>query len=336
MSKEKKGVTLDDMLAGLDDLPVAEKPKREAGRSFKAAAHESTALDPKMLQGSGSTRIKLPASKSEVVAKHAYLDPRKCKVSGLNLRNQSLLSESDPAVQQLAESIKKNGQLEPVLVRPINDPEYTHEVIYGSRRRFCAELLTKESGELVPLSAWVSHEIADVDAQVLARIENKDREALSPWEYAQHIQAMVAEGWTQESIAAQEGIGRSTVAEYATVAALPEGVLKVFVSPSVLTLRDGTALARELKKSPEQALKIVNTAGQGSVASSREILKLLKQTQVSSSAPKPRKPIAIKNADGKLVARISASQTKKKHYKIDLYDAEEELVQKLKEMLEKA
>lgn len=335
MSKDKKGVTLDDMLAGLDDLPVAEKPKREERRPFKAAAHESTALDPKMLQSTGSTRIKLPASKKEVVAKHAYLDPRKCRVSELNLRNQSLLRESDPAVQQLAESINKNGQLEPVLVRPINDPEYTHEVIYGSRRRFCTELLTRESGELVPLSAWVSHEIADVDAQVLARVENKDREALSPWEYAQHIRSMVEEGWTQEAIASQEGIGRSTVAEYATVATLPESVLKVFISPSVLTLRDGTALARELKKSPEQALKIVNTTGQGSIDNSRDILKLLKQAKAASGAPKPRKPVMVKNGDGKLVARISASQTKKKQYKIDLYDAEEPLVQRLKELLER-
>lgn len=334
MTTDKKGVTLDDMLAGLDDLPVAKKQKREEGRTFKAAAHESTALDPKMLQGSGSTRIKLPASKSEVVAKHAYLDPRKCKVSGLNLRNQSLLRNGDPAIQQLAESIKKNGQLEPVLVRPINDPEYTHEVIYGSRRRFCAELLTRESGELVPLSAWVSHEIADVDAQILARIENKDREALSAWEYAQHIQAMVEEGWTQEAIAAQEGIGRSTVAEYAAVATLPERVLKIFISPSVLTLRDGTTLARELKKAPEQALKIVNTTEQGSVDNSRDVIKQLKKTPAVASAPKPRKPVTVKNAKGKLVARISANQTKKNQYKIDLYDAEESLVSKLKEVLE--
>ena len=60
------------------------------------------------------------------------VDPNKCRIWEGNLRIQSFLNEN--TTKDLKEKISAQGQLVPVLARPLkNDPEYSHEIIYGSR-----------------------------------------------------------------------------------------------------------------------------------------------------------------------------------------------------------
>ncbi len=109
----------------------------------------------------------------------------------------------DAALQTLADSIKAQGIMQPILVRQLADEHY--EIIAGERRwRASQRAGLKEVPVLV-------REIADEAALAMALIENIQRENLSPLEEAQGIKRLIDEfAMTHEKAA--EAVGRSRVA----------------------------------------------------------------------------------------------------------------------------
>ena len=109
----------------------------------------------------------------------------------------------EAALQTLADSIKTQGIMQPILVRTLNDGGY--EIIAGERRWRASQIagLTE-----VPV---LVKEIADEAALAMALIENIQRENLNPLEEAQGIKRLIDEfGMTHEKAA--EAVGRSRVA----------------------------------------------------------------------------------------------------------------------------
>ena len=109
----------------------------------------------------------------------------------------------DAALQTLADSIKTQGIMQPILVREISDSQY--EIIAGERRWRASQLagLTQ-----VPV---LVRDIPDESALAMALIENIQRENLNPLEEAQGIKRLIDEfAMTHEKAA--EAVGRSRVA----------------------------------------------------------------------------------------------------------------------------
>ena len=109
----------------------------------------------------------------------------------------------DAALQTLADSIKTQGIMQPILVREISNNQY--EIIAGERRWRASQLagLTQ-----VPV---LVRDIADESALAMALIENIQRENLNPLEEAQGIKRLIDEfAMTHEKAA--EAVGRSRVA----------------------------------------------------------------------------------------------------------------------------
>ena len=107
----------------------------------------------------------------------------------------------DPdSLQQLSDSIKVQGVMQPVLVRPVAGNRY--EIIAGERRWRAAQL-----AGLSEIPALV-REIADEAALAMALIENIQRENLNPLEEALGIQRLVNEFSLTHQTAA-EAVGRS-------------------------------------------------------------------------------------------------------------------------------
>ena len=104
------------------------------------------------------------------------------------------------SLQQLADSIKAQGVMQPVLVRPVAENRY--EIIAGERRWRAAQLAGL--GEIPALV----REIADEAALAMALIENIQRENLNPLEEAHGIQRLVNEFALTHQTAA-EAVGRS-------------------------------------------------------------------------------------------------------------------------------
>jgi ParB family chromosome partitioning protein len=58
------------------------------------------------------------------------IDPKQCKRWKFADRSDFEFGK----IWELAEDIKRNGQIDPAIIRPVKDPEYRYEVIAGSRR----------------------------------------------------------------------------------------------------------------------------------------------------------------------------------------------------------
>jgi len=106
------------------------------------------------------------------------------------------------ALAELAESIRAQGIMQPILVRPIDAGKGRYEIIAGERRFRAAQLagLTE-----VPV---LVKDVADEHAAAMALIENIQREDLNPLEEAQGVKRLLDEfGLTHEQAA--QAIGRS-------------------------------------------------------------------------------------------------------------------------------
>ena len=110
------------------------------------------------------------------------------------------------ALYELAESIKSQGVMQPVLVRPVGDPQQQrYEIIAGERRVRASRLAGLDE---VPV---IVREVGDEAAAVMALIENLQREDLNPLEEAQGLQRLIGEfGLTHEQAA--QSVGRSSSA----------------------------------------------------------------------------------------------------------------------------
>ena len=110
----------------------------------------------------------------------------------------------DAALNELASSIKAQGIMQPILVRPVAGGKF--EIIAGERRWRAAKLAGLAS---VPV---LVREVADNAALAMALIENIQREDLNPLEQAVGIQRLVTEfGATHDQAADMVGRSRSAV-----------------------------------------------------------------------------------------------------------------------------
>ena len=123
-------------------------------------------------------------------------------------------------LEELAESIKKNGLLQPVLVRSM--PNGFFQIIAGERRWQACKLLKLDR---VPVRVL---DVDDDKAIVLALIENIQRSDLNPIEEAYGYRRMMERGkMTQAEVAQAVSKGRSTIANALRLLELPEDAQKL-------------------------------------------------------------------------------------------------------------
>lgn len=146
---------------------------------------------------------------------------------------------------ELALSIKENGILQPILVRPSGNG---YEIIAGERRFRAAKM-----AGLAAVPALVK-EIDDKKAAEISLIENLQREDLNIVEEARAFKKMVENfGYTQEELARRIGKSRSYVANTVRLLSLPAEVLN-FLEEGKLTA--GHARAILALENPEKQLKM--------------------------------------------------------------------------------
>ncbi len=132
----------------------------------------------------------------------------------------------DPAsIEELAESIKSQGVLQPILVRSLDDG---YEIIAGERRWRAARLAGLEE---VPV---VVHDVDDSAAMAIALIENIQREDLNPLEEASGIQRLIGEfSMTHETAGRAVGRSRSAVSNLLRLLSLEEAVQDMLMSGTI-------------------------------------------------------------------------------------------------------
>jgi len=128
----------------------------------------------------------------------------------------------DVRLDELAESIRSQGIIQPLVVRVREGGGF--ELVAGERRWRAAQ---RAGLHQVPA---VVREVAESQAFEMALVENLQREDLNPIEEAEGYQRLVAEfGYTKESLSARVGKDRSTVANALRLLKLPPAVRSMVV-----------------------------------------------------------------------------------------------------------
>ena len=131
---------------------------------------------------------------------------------------------------ELAESIKGQGVMQPILVRPVApvDGEPRWEIIAGERRSRAAKLAGLEE---VPV---LVKDVPDQAAAAMALIENIQREDLNPLEEAQGVQRLIGEfGLTHEGAAEAIGRSRSATSNLLRLLQLAEPVQQMLMAGDI-------------------------------------------------------------------------------------------------------
>lgn len=124
------------------------------------------------------------------------------------------------ALEDLANSIRAQGIMQPIVVRPRGIDSY--EIIAGERRWRAAQLVGLET-----IPALIK-DVSDESAMAMALIENIQREDLNAMEEAQALIRLQQEfGLTQQQISQAVGKSRSTVANFMRLTALERDVQKL-------------------------------------------------------------------------------------------------------------
>src|SRR5208337_5260204 len=123
----------------------------------------------------------------------------------------------ESALQELADSIKATGVLQPITVRAV--PGGRYQLIAGERRW----LASQQAGK--PTVPAIVRQVSNEQAMEMTIIENLQREDLNPVEQARAFDRLGREfGLTQEQMAQRTGKERSSVANYLRLLRLPEPV----------------------------------------------------------------------------------------------------------------
>ena len=130
------------------------------------------------------------------------------------------------ALEELAESIKENGLLQPILVREYGEGRY--QIIAGERRFRASKIAGLEEIPAIILDR------DDKKAAEIALIENIQREDLNPIEEAMAFKALAEEyGLTQEELAQRVGKSRSAIANSTRLLDLPDEVLEMVANGDI-------------------------------------------------------------------------------------------------------
>lgn len=137
-------------------------------------------------------------------------------------------SMDEGALNDLADSIRSQGVMQPVLVRPLENTPGQYEIIAGERRFRAARLAGLEE---IPV---LIRQVADENAAIMALVENIQREDLNPLEEAQGVRRLLDEfDLTHEQAATAIGRSRSATSNLLRLLNLAEPVQTMLLAGDI-------------------------------------------------------------------------------------------------------
>ena len=168
-------------------------------------------------------------------------------------------------LNDLTNSIKERGILQPIIVRKSNDDKFKFEIIAGERRWLAAQ---RAGLHKVPV---VKVEVDDLKSLEFAIVENVQRLDLNPLEEAQGYRRLIDEfAYDREKVSKFIGKSRSHIANTLRLLTLPDTIIKLIESQKLsaghakilVGLENASFVASKIvekKLSVRQAEKLVNT-----------------------------------------------------------------------------
>lgn len=232
-------------------------------------------------------------------------------------RDQPRKDFDEQALNELAESIREHGLLQPILVR--SKPSGGYEIIAGERRWRASRIAGLRT---VPV---VIKEMDEKEAAEVALIENLQREDLNPVEEAMGYRSlMVSYGLTQEQVAERMGKSRSAVANALRLLDLTPNETEALKAGKISAGHARALLGAEKGSDLRSDMLRVALAG----ASVRELELMLKKKKETKKAEKTvdtyytEVELAIKNELGRTV-KITPKGKGKGTLTIEFYSKKE-------------
>ena len=194
------------------------------------------------------------------------------------------------AIQELANSIRENGILQPIVVRRHPERPSDFEIVAGERRWRAAQLAQLHD---VPV---IIRELSDQQCLEIALVENVQRQDLNPLEEAAAYERLIQEfEYSQEALAVAVGKSRSHVANTLRLLTLPEGVKSLVADGQISA---GHARALLASPDPEAAAKTVLAEGM----SVRQAEDLVRNDSNRPKRPKGKKSGRTESKDPDTIA----------------------------------
>ncbi len=219
------------MSAVKPETAVESSKPRRLGRGLSSLLNIGVPVEVSVPQTPAATQVAPTAVKSET----SLSDLTRIPVAKVHPSPfQPRQSMDDAALGRLAESIRRSGMLQPILVRPgVNG---TYELVAGERRWRAATL-----AGIVEIPAIV-RPLSDEDAAEHALVENVQREDLNPMDRAWALRKLSERfGLTQTQLAERVGLERSSVANLIRLTDL-EPEIAGLIAQQRLTAGHGKAL----------------------------------------------------------------------------------------------
>lgn len=207
-------------------------------------------------------------------------------------------------IESLAASVRQQGIIQPLLVRPIADEVADYEIIAGERRWRAAQ---RAGVHEVPV---IIRDLDDDNALEIALVENLQRQDLGPIEEATAFRRLIDEfGHTQEEIAESLGKSRSHVANTLRLLSLPQAVRDLLEAGDI-----SAGHARALLGAPEPEALAAAVAKKG--LNVRQTEAMVRRAQDPSVRTNPKHSKVIdpnisaleKELTAKLGLRVTISQ----------------------------
>lgn len=223
------------------------------------------------------------------------------KIDNIGFNPKQPRLDIDPVkLEELAQSIRVKGVIQPVLVRPKAGTDSLYELVAGERRLRASRLA---GFDVIPA---IVKPIKDQDLLEIALIENIQRDNLNAIEEGKAYRNLLEEhGYTQEDLSKRVGKNRSTIANLIRLLQLPESIQE-----DVASARISTGHARSLLALTDEDQQL-NLRDQiiNENASVRETERLVKQI----ASPPKNKP---KNAAAKdhLTTQVALNQERLREF----------------------
>ena len=194
---------------------------------------------------------------------------------------------SEEKIKELAQSIKENGLIQPIIVR--QSPVIGYEILAGERR-YRASIAAGLSE--VPV---IIKKLSDQDMMIHSVIENLQREDLNPIEEAKAYQSLIDKGYTHAEIADKMGKSRPYITNLVRLLTLPD-----FILTEVETGKLSQAHARLLIQLPVKEQKNLLHRIQTEDLSVRQVEYLLKEEKNNKKKKSKEKNHFIKEEEENL------------------------------------
>jgi ParB family chromosome partitioning protein len=202
----------------------------------------------------------------------------------------------EASLAELADSIREQGIMQPILVRPIDNGRF--EIIAGERRWRAAQL-----AGLRDIPALVKT-VPDNAALALALIENIQREDLNPLEEAQGLARLIAEfGLTHDAAAKAVGRSRSAVSNLLRLTGLAPAVQEYLLSGAIEMGHARALLALDEPDAIERAARQV-VERQLSVRATEALVKKGKEPEDRKPPARPQKSASVRDLEERLTRAL--------------------------------